>query len=108
MWVATVGGKMIDGETPEQAALRELAEEVGLVPFSANFVDIFRSEERRQFEYVFIFSVDSQTVPDKISAEVAELLWLDICGCISLLQQKRNWYEYGYETDILESLITGV
>lgn len=107
VWVAAFGGKSDPEEPANITAARELREELGVVPNKGNmeFIGCIKSEERRQFEYIFLARVDSQEVgvhPDP--NEVAEFRWLKIADVTERLQNDSGWFAYGFEINLLNSL----
>lgn len=108
LWVATFGGKVRVGEETEDAARRELLEELGLLRLrSVELKEVFRASERRQFEYVYLVDVDSQAVHLNTDIiEVEEVKWLPFRDAIRNIRGV-DWYEYGYEVHILTSLTDG-
>ena len=70
------GGKLEEGETPEQAVVRETEEEIGVTPFDITFKDFYEAltpEGRPVKMYVFTGSVAGELKP---TSEIAELHWL--------------------------------
>lgn len=67
------GGKVEDGETPFEAALRELAEETGVNATSLEFVALYEGD--KVVHHVFAIQVPKST---KASAqnEIADCKWL--------------------------------
>jgi 8-oxo-dGTP pyrophosphatase MutT (NUDIX family) len=106
LWVATFGGKSNPEEPPIETATRELYEEFGFGPEveKVDFIKCIKSEERRQFEYLYIVDIDSKATKVKTDhREVAEFEWLTIADVIYKLQDSNLWYSYGYEIDLLNS-----
>jgi 8-oxo-dGTP pyrophosphatase MutT (NUDIX family) len=74
------GGRLDEGETPEQAALREAWEEVGLKPSSYNLVGQL-NPTLSPFGYrvfVFVGEILSEPVLTPDPQEVGEVLWVPI------------------------------
>lgn len=70
------GGKLDEGETPEQAVLRETEEELGVTPTNLKFNATFQSltpEGRGITMHVFTGNVSNDIKP---TSEIAELHWL--------------------------------
>ncbi len=70
------GGKLNDGETPEQAVIRETEEELGATPTNIEYKDTFTAltPDGRGIEmHIFTGRVSSEITPNN---EIAELHWL--------------------------------
>lgn len=54
MWDTAVGGHIDFGESPDDALRREVREELGIMDFTAEFVDkyVFKSKRERELVYV--------------------------------------------------------
>ena len=83
-----VAGKIEDGETSWEAAIRELKEETGLTPlkmFVADHVSQFyeTNDDRINLVPVFGIEVDSKSVI--ISREHCYYKWVDLNGALDLL-----------------------
>lgn len=53
-WDTAVGGHIDYGETPEEALLREVREELGIVTFNAERMGMYVFESRRERELVYV------------------------------------------------------
>jgi 16S rRNA (adenine1518-N6/adenine1519-N6)-dimethyltransferase len=77
---STVAGHVDEGETYEQAAIRELQEEVGVTGVSLTEIGYYYSEEfaemhgRKSFARVYTGKYDGEVVPNP--AEVAQTRWV--------------------------------
>jgi mutator protein MutT len=70
------GGKLEEGETPEQAVIRETEEELGIIPTNVRYLDVFDAltpEGRGIKMHVFTGDVTEDVAPNR---EIAHLFWL--------------------------------
>ena len=64
-WDTAVGGHIDYSETPEEALLREVQEELGITDFRSEFVDryVFESQRERELVYVYRTIYDGEIRP---------------------------------------------
>ncbi len=64
-WDTSVGGHIDFGETPEQALVREVREELGIVDFQPERKGMYVFESRRERELVYVHTTiyDGNVVP---------------------------------------------
>lgn len=72
-----VGGHIEKGETPEQAAIREIKEETGLIVESLNYVGVVKFINDDYDELMHLFTVDSFK-GELIECNEGELKWIPI------------------------------
>ena len=53
-WDTSVGGHIDDGETPEEALIREVGEELGITDFVPEKIGMYVFESRRERELVYV------------------------------------------------------
>lgn len=99
-------GKIQEGETPKQAALRELQEETGiqdgnLMPgFKDTIHYFYRREGKTISKTVVFFLAETKTSAVKISFEHIDFIWLPYEDALKKLtfdnakQQLKNAYEF--------------
>ena len=76
-WIG-IGGKLEEGESPEEAAVREAYEETGLRLFSPVYRGIVTFvSEKWGTEYMHLFTCDSFEGDIKENCDEGELLWID-------------------------------
>ena len=66
------GGGVKPGERPEDAARRELREEVGIMPVSLRFLGLYTSVNHGMSDHVALFAAGAFTQEDVQSWEIAE------------------------------------
>jgi len=67
------GGKMDPGETPRQAAVRELAEEAGISPGSVSLFDSYFGEGKHHHIFYTLSHSGDITLPD---GECSDFCWV--------------------------------
>ena len=71
-WIG-VGGKFLEGETPEDCLLREVREETGLTLLSWRFRGIIRFEQTGyETEYMFLYTADAFRTADGLTYDPAK------------------------------------
>ncbi|MBO4679299.1 MAG: NUDIX hydrolase [Lachnospiraceae bacterium] len=88
LWEASAGGSALAGETPEEAACREMLEETGLKAEKLEFVDNFVAEWSNSifFSYVAYVSCDKDSVKLQ-EGETIEYKWVDLEGFFKFLDE---------------------
>lgn len=73
------GGMVEDAETPMEAIIRELNEEIGFVPdlHKLNPLDIYQSRNKKFYYYSFAYVTDTEFHP-VLNSESAGYAWIDI------------------------------
>jgi len=74
-WDTTVGGHVGYGEQPEEALIREAAEELHLTDFNPVFLGTNIWENEREKELVVLFAAFCSQNPVPDATEVAEVRW---------------------------------
>ncbi len=70
-WDTAVGGHIDYGESPEEALLREVKEELGITSFHSEFLSkyVFESDIERELVYVYRCSYDGPICPSSTELE---------------------------------------
>jgi 8-oxo-dGTP pyrophosphatase MutT (NUDIX family) len=108
-WIMEFSGKAKPNETPERTILRELTEELGLTPENRqlHFWKKIKSENRLQYEYLYWLCWDGDVGTLKFrDREVAEVKWFHTTEAINNLENSPKWYQYGFETELIESVLS--
>lgn len=75
-----VGGKLEANECPEQAMLREIAEEIGCNARIEQFIGRFETATANEADHqlvAYLYHVNLDQAP-KIDAEIAEMKWIEL------------------------------
>ncbi len=110
LWVVMFGGKSAPGEEPAVTAQRELHEELGIAVEQSDliFYKKFKTQERHQFEYLYwVEWAGELSQVDFDPGEVSEVAWHDISEVVALLAHDKNWYSYGYDITMLQTINAG-
>lgn len=89
------GGKIDLGETPREAAVRELYEETGLEPRSVSVFPVFIGEDRSEGRTVFVVTcyeaiIDPRTVPRATEPDT----WVGFVHLFRLLDERCTFHAY--------------
>ncbi len=75
----TIGGMVEKNESPRKAILRELLEEVGLVPLEApDLFSIYYSNFEKRDDYIAFYIVKKFDMTETYSPEIAEKKWFSL------------------------------
>ena len=91
-WQPLTGG-LEEGETLNEALMRELDEEIGIKKIKGaaqlNYSFQFKEDDLWSTEYVFVVELEKETKP-KLSEEHTEFVWVDFNEAIKLLKWQDN------------------
>ncbi len=83
-WIG-IGGKLEEGESPEECLLREVKEESGLTLTSYKLRGIITfSSDKWESEYMFLFSADGFEGELSMECDEGELMWVPEEDVLSL------------------------
>lgn len=89
-WDFLTGGWVLSGESPEQAAIRELKEEVGIKVDAPEFILKFRFKNAQtnsnNLVYVYKITTDEKITPQK--EEIAEYEWVRVQDLPHLMKER--------------------
>jgi 16S rRNA (adenine1518-N6/adenine1519-N6)-dimethyltransferase len=95
-WDNSAAGHVDDGETYEEAAVRELAEEIGVTNVPLEFLDYYSSDDRykgsymREFNKVYLVKIPRDYKIKKQDSEVAEVKWFTKAEVKKLLEEDKK------------------
>ncbi len=90
-WIG-IGGKIEEGETPEECAIRETLEETGITLDSLTFRGIvFFINTKYETEYMYLYTSTEFDGADPTDCDEGDLRWIDIdeIGSLSLWEGDR-------------------
>ena len=90
-WIG-IGGKIEEGETPEECAIRETREETGITLDSLAFRGIvFFINTKYETEYMYLYTSTEFDGADSTDCDEGDLRWIDIdeIGSLSLWEGDR-------------------
>ena len=86
-WDLSATGHIKAGEAVEEAALRELKEEVGIVPRQLKLIYTLKGSKETHYEFVYLFSAGKSLEPPKLDpCEVESGLFVDAEELSSLVK----------------------
>lgn len=96
MWAAT-GGAAISGETSEEAAMRELGEELGIKASLGDLKFVKRIKRRNSFIDMWVINVNVKVPELKLQkSEVAEAKWVSKLALMGMIDNGQ-YHNYGHE-----------
>lgn len=112
-WEPFFGGHMHPNETYEQAAMRELTEELGIsvtvdrLHFWKVYQYFHPQNLNNEFMGIFVVNIDRNQKVVFEDHEVARVVWKPVATIEkALTDRKPNWTSIGYELNLLKSLHT--
>ena len=86
---ASAGGSVLAGETPEEAARREMLEETGLVPEKLELIGITRNARTRSIVYAYLASADYDKGAVRFQAgETTDCQWVGYSTLMKLIPEE--------------------
>ena len=88
-WEASAGGSALAGETPEEAARREMAEETGLTAEKLDLIGITRKPETRSVIYAYLGEVACVKEDVRLQeGETAGFRWMEPLPFLQLIREE--------------------
>ncbi|MCR4796485.1 MULTISPECIES: NUDIX domain-containing protein [Ruminococcus] len=81
------GGNIENGETPEEAAIREISEETGITDIEIKNIAYITILEGELPDLLIVYLCETHTKAVKLSSEHQEHIWADEQQCRSLLPE---------------------
>ena len=86
---ASAGGSALAGETPEQAARREMLEETGLAAEKLELIGITRRPESRSVIYAYLAEVSCEKDSVRLQeGETVDYRWVDTPAFLSMIREE--------------------
>ncbi|MBD8348754.1 NUDIX hydrolase [Dysgonomonas sp. HGC4] len=104
-WDSSVGGHIDLNETPQQAALREAGEEIGLKDLTIHYIDKYIIETDRERELTYCFYTKTNQIPKVDMKEVSDGRFWDISEINE--QLGKNIFTPNFELDFGHFLSKG-
>ena len=88
-WEASAGGSALAGETPEEAARREMLEETGLQADSLELISTTRKKENRSVVMAYLAVVDGPKDAVRLQeGETADYRWLETGPFLQMIREE--------------------
>ena len=88
-WEASAGGSALAGETPEEAARREMLEETGLTAERLELIGTTRKPETRSVVYAWLGIVDCAKDAVRLQeGETADFQWMEPAAFLRLIREE--------------------
>ena len=88
-WEASAGGSALAGETPEEAARREMLEETGLKAETLSLISITRRPEKHSFLYAYLGTVSCDKSSVRLQeGETVDYRWMALKPFLRFMQEE--------------------
>ena len=88
-WEASAGGSALAGETPEEAARREMLEETGLIAERLELIGITRKPGSRSVIYAYLGTVSCDKSSVRLQeGETVDYQWMDSAAFLQRIQEE--------------------
>ncbi len=88
-WEASAGGSALAGETPEEAARREMMEETGLTAVKMDLIGITRKPETRSVIYAYLGKVACDKKEVRLQeGETVDFRWMEPHSFLQLISKE--------------------